>query len=297
MDLDRAAMNYLNDEPMKLHTTFRTGGPADRFCSVSSPDELKAVLAELAEKQETPVIIGNGSNLLVSDRGIKGTVVEIGEHFRKVTVDGQKIYAEAGAPLSVIAATARDASLGGFEFASGIPGTLGGAICMNAGAYDGEMKDVVEYVDVLRNGKTERVPGADMKFGYRHSICSEEPVIVLGACIVLQPKDREEIQAKMQELNRRRREKQPLEFPSAGSTFKRPVGHFAGKLIQDAGLAGYRVGGAEVSEKHCGFVINRGDATSGDIYQLIQHVIRTVEEQFGVTLEPEVRLLGDFTTE
>ena len=136
-----------------------------------------------------------------------------------------------------------------------------------------------------------------MKFGYRRSICSEEPVIVLGACIVLQPKDREEIQAKMQELNRRRREKQPLEFPSAGSTFKRPVGHFAGKLIQDAGLAGYRVGGAEVSEKHCGFVINRGDATSGDIYQLIQHVIRTVEEQFGVTLEPEVRLLGDFTTE
>ncbi len=287
-------MDYLYNEPMNLHTTFRTGGEAGRFCSIASVEELQEVLAELNEKGETPVIIGNGSNLLVSDQGIEGTVVEIGDRFRAVTVDGNRIYAEAGAPLSVIAAAARDASLGGFEFASGIPGTLGGAVCMNAGAYDGEMKDVVEYVDVLRNGERERIPGADMRFGYRHSICSEESMIVLGAGLVLQPKDKDEIQAKMQELNRRRREKQPLEFPSAGSTFKRPVGHFAGKLIQDAGLAGYRIGGAQVSEKHCGFVINCGGATSSDIYQLIQHIIRTVEEQFQVRLEPEVRLLGHF---
>lgn len=165
---------------------------------------------------------------------------------------------------------------------------------MNAGAYDGEMKDVVESVDVIRNGKEERIPAEDMHFGYRHSICHEDNVIVLGATLKLVPADKDEITEKMKELNRRRREKQPLEYPSAGSTFKRPEGYFAGKLIQDAGLAGYQVGGAQVSEKHCGFVINRGDATSEDIYQLIQHIIRTVKEKFQVELVPEVRMLGEF---
>lgn len=287
-------MNFLYNEPMKLHTTFRTGGPAARFCSVASRQELEDVLAELKQAGEKPYIIGNGSNLLVSDRGVNGTVIEIGEHFRSITVEGDRLYAEAGAPLSVIAAAARDAGLGGLAFASGIPGTLGGAISMNAGAYDGEMKDVVESVDVIRNGKEERIPAEDMHFGYRHSICHEDNVIVLGATLKLVPADKDEITEKMKELNRRRREKQPLEYPSAGSTFKRPEGYFAGKLIQDAGLAGYQVGGAQVSEKHCGFVINRGDATSEDIYQLIQHIIRTVKEKFQVELVPEVRMLGEF---
>ena len=287
-------MNFLYNEPMKLHTTFRTGGPAARFCSVASRQELEDVLAELKQAGEKPYIIGNGSNLLVSDRGVNGTVIEIGEHFRNITMEGDRLYAEAGAPLSVIAAAARDAGLGGLAFASGIPGTLGGAISMNAGAYDGEMKDVVESVDVIRNGKEERIPAEDMHFGYRHSICHEDSVIVLGATLKLVPADKDEITEKMKELNRRRREKQPLEYPSAGSTFKRPEGYFAGKLIQDAGLAGYQVGGAQVSEKHCGFVINRGDATSEDIYQLIQHIIRTVKEKFQVELVPEVRMLGEF---
>ena len=290
-------MDFLYNEPMKLHTTFRTGGPADRYCSVSSGQELLEVLRELEEGGETPIIIGNGSNLLVSDQGLRGTVVEIGDRFREIRVEGNCIYAEAGAHLSAIAAAARDAGLGGLAFASGIPGTLGGAISMNAGAYGGEMKDVVLSVDVIRDGKIEQIPGEEMRFAYRHSRCQEEGLIVLGARLQLTPADPEVIRDEMQELNRRRREKQPLEFPSAGSTFKRPEGYFAGKLIQDSGLAGCRIGGAEVSEKHCGFVINRGDATSTDIYRLIRHIIRTVEEKFGVSLEPEVRILGDFSNE
>ena len=296
-------MKYKADEPMKLHTTFRTGGPAKRFCSISSTEELMEAMQAAGREGEPFFIIGNGSNLLVSDRGIDGTVIEIGEDFRDIRVipagdPGQVerpgIYAEAGALLSVIAGAARDAGLNGMVFASGIPGTLGGAISMNAGAYGGEMRDIVEYVDVLRNGKRMRLSGEDMRFGYRYSICHEEPLVVLGAKLLLDPGDREVISNAMQELGRRRREKQPLEYPSAGSTFKRPEGYFAGKLIQDAGLAGYRIGGAEVSSKHCGFVINRGDATSDDIYRLILHIIRTVDDKFHVRLEPEVRMLGDF---
>ena len=294
-------MEYRADEPMKLHTTFRTGGPARRYCSIASIDELKEVMSTAEADGDPLFIIGNGSNLLVSDRGIDGTVIEIGDRFRKIRVisgdseaETAGIYAEAGALLSVIAVAARDAGLDGMVFASGIPGTLGGAVSMNAGAYGGEMKDIIEYVDVFRNGKEERIPGGDMHFGYRTSICHEEPMVVLGAKLRLIPGKKEEIAAAMQDLSQRRREKQPLEYPSAGSTFKRPEGHFAGKLIQDSGLSGYRIGGAEVSEKHCGFVINRGDATSDDIYQLIRHIIRTVEEKHQVRLEPEVRMLGKF---
>ncbi|MBR0147552.1 MAG: UDP-N-acetylmuramate dehydrogenase [Eubacterium sp.] len=294
-------MEYRADEPMKLHTTFRTGGPARRYCSIASIDELKEVMSTAEADGDPLFIIGNGSNLLVSDRGIDGTVIEVGDRFRKIRVisgDSEAeiagIYAEAGALLSVIAVAARDAGLDGMVFASGIPGTLGGAVSMNAGAYGGEMKDIIEYVDVFRNGKEERIPGADMHFGYRTSICHEEPMVVLGAKLRLIPGKKEEIAAAMQDLSQRRREKQPLEYPSAGSTFKRPEGFFAGKLIQDSGLSGYRIGGAEVSAKHCGFVINRGDATSDDIYQLIRHIIRTVEEKHQVRLEPEVRMLGEF---
>lgn len=294
-------MEYRADEPMKLHTTFRTGGPARRYCSIASIDELKEVMSTAEADGDPLFIIGNGSNLLVSDRGIDGTVIEVGDRFRKIRVisgdseaETAGIYAEAGALLSVIAVAARDAGLDGMVFASGIPGTLGGAVSMNAGAYGGEMKDIIEYVDVFRNGKEERIPGADMHFGYRTSICHEEPMVVLGAKLRLIPGKKEEIAAAMQDLSQRRREKQPLEYPSAGSTFKRPEGFFAGKLIQDSGLSGYRIGGAEVSAKHCGFVINRGDATSDDIYQLIRHIIRTVEEKHQVRLEPEVRMLGEF---
>ncbi len=306
--LQRNMMEYRADEPMKLHTTFRTGGPAKRFCSISSKEELIEVMSTASREKEPFFIIGNGSNLLVSDRGINGTVIEIGEKFREIRVidgstnetDGKEmpeaagIYAEAGALLSVIAVQARDAGLDGMVFASGIPGTLGGAISMNAGAYGGEMRDIVEYVDVLKDGSVQRIPGEEMHFGYRTSRCHEEPLVVLGAKLRLLPKDKAAIGEAMQELSQKRREKQPLEFPSAGSTFKRPEGHFAGKLIQDAGLAGYRIGGAEVSSKHCGFVINRGDATSDDIYRLIRHIIRTVDEKFHVRLEPEVRMLGEF---
>ena len=288
-------MDYRYNEPMKNHTTFRTGGPADRYCSAASADEILEVLKESEDRGEKTFIIGNGSNLLVSDDGIRGTVLEIGEHFRNITVDGCRIYAEAGALLSVIAAAARDAILTGMEFASGIPGTLGGAVFMNAGAYGGEMKDIVEYVDVLREGRRERIAGPDMDFGYRHSICCEQEIIVLGAGLLLAKGDADLIRGRMQELNQKRREKQPLEYPSAGSTFKRPEGYFAGKLIQDAGLSGCRIGDAAVSEKHCGFLINCGEATSSDIYRLIRHVIRTVDEKFRVKLEPEVRMLGEFT--
>ena len=303
----RDIMEYRLNEPMKLHTTFRTGGPAKRFCSVSSTEELIEVMSTAGRNGEPYFIIGNGSNLLVSDRGIDGIVIEIGEDFHKIrvivaqdAVDSEKeqetpgIYAEAGALLSAIAVSARDAGLDGMVFASGIPGTLGGAISMNAGAYGGEMRDVVEYVDVLRNGNAERLTNREMHFGYRTSLCHEEPVVVLGAKLRLDPGNPEKIGEAMQELSRKRREKQPLEYPSAGSTFKRPEGYFAGKLIQESGLAGYRIGGAEVSRKHCGFVINRGDATSDDIYRLIRHIIRTVDETFHVKLEPEVRMLGIF---
>ena len=291
-------MEYRINEPMKLHTTFRTGGPARRYCSIASIEELKDVMSTANREGDKIYIIGNGSNLLVSDRGIDGTVIEIGDRFRKIRVidapEETGIYAEAGALLSVIATTARDAGMDGMVFASGIPGTLGGAVSMNAGAYGGEMKDIIEYVDVLKDGKEERIPGSDMKFGYRTSRCHDEPLVVLGAKLRLTPGKKEEIAAAMQELSIRRREKQPLEYASAGSTFKRPEGYFAGKLIQDSGLAGYRIGGAEVSAKHCGFVINRGDATSEDIYQLIRHIIKTVDDTFHVVLEPEVRILGEF---
>ncbi|MBR6172124.1 MAG: UDP-N-acetylmuramate dehydrogenase [Eubacterium sp.] len=290
-------MEIAEQEPMRFHTTFRTGGPARWFCPVSSVSDILDVLRFADEKKAGLFVIGKGSNLLVSDDGLSGVVMEIGDGFRKMTVDGDRIIAEAGASLSAVAAAARNYGLSGLEFASGIPGTLGGGISMNAGAYDGEMKDVVESVDVIRKGELLRLNGEEMHFSYRSSRCHEEELIITGAVLHLTPGDPAEIGKKMQELNERRREKQPLKYPSAGSTFKRPEGYFAGKLIQDAGLKGYSVGDAQVSEKHAGFVINRGNASSEDIYRLIMHVVQEVEKNSGVRLEPEVRIWGSFSEE
>lgn len=284
-------MKILERESMKLHTTFRTGGEADTFIEVSSVDDVKAAVATY----NNLLVIGNGSNLLVSDKGIHQPVLHLLNEFNKIELlDDGEIYAEAGALLSRVAAFARDNSLAGLEFASGIPGSVGGAVVMNAGAYGGEMKQVITFVDVFMNGEVKTIPASEMDFDYRHSRAMYEDMVILAMRVKLIPGNPDEITALMKDFNQRRRDKQPLEFPSAGSTFKRPTGYFAGKLIQDAGLAGFQIGGARVSEKHCGFVINAGNATSKDVYDVIKHVQKTVLEKLGVVLETEVRLIGDF---
>ncbi len=287
-------MDIRFDEPMSKYTTFRTGGPARRLVNVSSSEEVIDIIKECQESGEDYYIIGNGSNLLVSDKGYNGTIIRIYDGMDEITLDGNKIYAKAGALLSSVAKFAKENSLTGFEFAAGIPGTVGGGAIMNAGAYGGEIKDVCTYVDVIHNGKVERVSCEDMQFGYRHSRAMDEGFIVLGMEIELKPGDKNEISSYMNELAEKRRSKQPLEYPSAGSTFKRPEGYFAGKLIMDSGLAGKSVGGAMVSPKHCGFIINYDNATSTDVYELINVVRDTVYKNYNVTLETEVRLLGEF---
>lgn len=283
------------EEPLCNHTTFRVGGKADAFLSVRSEEQLrKAVL--LCKEYDVPfLILGNGSNLLVSDDGYRGMVILVGKDMSDITVDGNTIIAMAGATLGSVSQTAAKNSLGGMEFASGIPGTIGGAIVMNAGAYDGEMKMIVEEVRALtQDGEILTLSNEELEFGYRTSRVKKEKLIVLSVKLLLQPQKQELIYEKMNDFAARRREKQPLEFPSAGSTFKRPEGMFAGKLIMDAGLRGYSVGGAQVSEKHCGFVINKGNATAKEIHKLIYDVQENVKESFGVTLEPEVIFIGDF---
>lgn len=282
------------EEPMSKHTTFRIGGAAEVF---AAPDarELPQLLA-MAKGADVPVtVIGNGSNLLVGDRGIRGLVIEIGERMSEVRIEGTILVAGAGALLSKAAQTAAAAGLGGLEFAAGIPGSVGGAVVMNAGAYGGEMKDVLQSVKVLtEEGELLILTTEELELGYRHSCVPERKYIVVEATMELAAKPEEEIRAYMAELRAKRVEKQPLEYPSAGSTFKRPEGYFAGKLIMDAGLRGYTVGGAQVSEKHCGFVINKGDATAADVRQLMQDVHDRVKEQFDVELEPEVKMIGSF---
>ena len=282
------------EEPMSKHTTFRIGGAAEVF---AAPDarELPQLLA-MAKGADVPVtVIGNGSNLLVGDRGIRGLVIEIGERMSEVRIEGTILVAGAGALLSKAAQTAAAAGLGGLEFAAGIPGSVGGAVVMNAGAYGGEMKDVLQNVKVLtEEGELLILTTEELELGYRHSCVPERKYIVVEATMELSAKPEEEIRACMAELRAKRVEKQPLEYPSAGSTFKRPEGYFAGKLIMDAGLRGYTVGGAQVSEKHCGFVINKGGATAADVRQLMQDVHDRVKEQFDVELEPEVKMIGSF---
>lgn len=282
------------EEPMKKHTTFRVGGPADVLVQ---PDEtaLAAILALCRQYYVPYSFIGNGSNLLVGDKGIRGVVIEMTEPMGNIEVHGTKITAQAGAMLSKIANTAASNGLGGMEFAAGIPGSVGGAVVMNAGAYGGEMKDIIERVYVLdENGARLELDRDALDFGYRHSCIPDKKYIVTKVVLELVPRDEAEIRSEMKELNEKRAEKQPLQYPSAGSTFKRPEGYFAGKLIMDAGLRGYQVGGAQVSEKHCGFVINKGDATAADICQLMQDVSDKVQAQFGVVLEPEVKMIGEF---
>lgn len=281
-------------EPMKKHTTFRVGGPADVLVQ---PDEtaLAAILALCRQYHVSYSFIGNGSNLLVGDKGIRGVVIEMTDPMGNIEVDGTQITAQAGAMLSKIANTAASNGLGGMEFAAGIPGSVGGAVVMNAGAYGGEMKDIIEKVYVLdENGAQLELDRDALDLGYRHSCIPEKKYIVTKVVLELVPRNEAEIRSEMKELNEKRAEKQPLQYPSAGSTFKRPEGYFAGKLIMDAGLRGYQVGGAQVSEKHCGFVINKGDATAADICQLMRDVSDKVQAQFGVVLEPEVKMIGEF---
>lgn len=282
------------DEPMSRHTSFRIGGPADLLVSPKSEEGIRCAVQAAREAGLPLTILGNGSNVLVRDEGIRGVVLCIGNGFSEVQVDGSCVVAQAGALLSVLSNEAQKAGLTGLEFAGGIPGSLGGALFMNAGAYDGQMADVVvstRYYDMAEERYGELIGDAHA-FGYRTSVFKSHPEwVALSAVMRLKQGDPAEIRAKMDDFAQRRRDKQPLNYPSAGSTFKRPTGYFAGKLIQDAGLMGYTVGGAQVSEKHAGFVINRGGATCADVLALMEHVREEVMKQFGVELEPEVRVL------
>lgn len=305
--------NFLENEPMARHISFRTGGPADYFVRVQEEKTLLRVLSLLREEKEPLTVLGRGTNLLVGDGGYRGCIVTLtggsipvtdtGREERapasgalgRTQVTGTHLLAGAGASLAAAAGAAAASGLSGLEFAAGIPGSVGGGLVMNAGAYGGEMRQVVESVTVLtESGEVRTLPAAEMAFGYRTSALRTHRWIALSCTMALTPEDPEKIRAKMADYAARRKAKQPLEYPSAGSTFKRPEGHFAGQLIQEAGLAGFGVGGACVSEKHCGFVINKDHATSADIRNVIQKVQRRVEEHSGIRLEPEVIFLGEF---
>ena len=283
------------NELMSRHTTFRVGGEAACLLKVSNSKELSRIITFLRETEHDFFVLGNGSNLLVSDNGYDGVVLKLEGEFSEIRTAGLKIVAGAGVSLSKVAKAALDEGLTGLEFASGIPGTLGGAVVMNAGAYDGEMKQIIKEVTVMdQEGNILVLDNDTMEFGYRTSAIKNRPFIVLSAVLMLQEGEKEDIKNKMDDFAERRREKQPLEYASAGSTFKRPEGYFAGKLIMDAGLRGLSVGGAQVSEKHCGFIINKGNASATDIADLIAEVQERVKDQFGVMLEPEVIRIGQF---
>ena len=285
--------NILRDELLSKHTTFRIGGKADYFVKPASENEVAVLVKELNENNIDFYIMGNGSNILASDEGYRGVIVYIGENLSDIELlDESTIKAGAGAMLSKVARVALDNSLSGMEFASGIPGSVGGAVVMNAGAYRGEIKDIIVKVKVCdKSGRIFEIANEELDFSYRHSAIQEEGYTVLGAIFTLKPGNKDEISRTVKEISAKRKEKQPLEYPSAGSTFKRPEGYYAGKLIMDAGLRGYRVGGAMVSEKHCGFVINADNATASDVKKLMEDVADKVEEQYGVRLEPEVKFL------
>ncbi len=280
------------DEPMSQHTTFGIGGPADVFAIPRDAEELATVVGACRRLAVPFFVLGEGSDLLVSDEGYRGVMISMGE-LNAIEADGDVLVCEAGATLKDVAERACELGLAGFEFACGIPGSVGGACFMNAGAYDGCMADVLASVEVLdQDGQVRTIGVDDLALGYRASRVRTEGLVVLRARIALKPGDPQQIRAKMDDLTRRREEKQPLEYGSAGSTFKRPEGYFAGKLIMDSGLKGYRVGDASVSTKHAGFVVNLGHATAADVRAVIGHVQDEVERQFGVRLEPEVRFLG-----
>ena len=285
----------LFEEPMSRHTTFKIGGEAECMLLIEQEEELIKLVPYLNQIEQNYFILGNGSNLLVGDKGYRGIIIKLGEGMNRITVEENCIRAQAGALLSQVATAARDAGLSGLEFAAGIPGTVGGGVVMNAGAYDSEMQQITEAVKVMdKEGKILILDNDTMEFGYRTSIIKNRPFIVLEVILRMQPGIKEEIQETMDELMEKRRSKQPLGYPSAGSTFKRPEGYFAGKLIMEAGMRGYRIGGAQVSNKHCGFVVNMGNATAADVKEVIEEVQERVKERFHVSLEPEVIFLGDF---
>lgn len=287
------SFNVLVNAPMSEYTTLKLGGPADYLAFPRSAEEISALFAEAGAYNLPVTVIGHGSNLLVLDGGIRGLVICIGKNMRTITREGNTITAQAGAMLGSVAMEAAEAGLAGLEFASGIPGTVGGGVTMNAGAYNGEMSQVVKTVKALSPGGEEIVLSRDeMDFSYRHSAVTEKNLIVTETTFELQPGDPAKIRAKMSELNARRAEKQPLDVPSAGSTFKRPEGFFAAALIDQCGLKGYSIGGARVSMKHAGFLVNTG-TSSKDFYDLMQKVQQIVEERVGVKLEPEIRVLGE----
>lgn len=280
-------------EPMKKHTTFRVGGCARYLVEPGDVQQLSAVVNACREQKVPYYVVGNGSNLLVSDAGYNGVIIHLFKNMSEIRTEGNHMILQAGALLARAARTACREGLSGLEFASGIPGTVGGALVMNAGAYGGEMKDVVSRVTVLTSeGESREYTKEQMAFGYRRSRLTEEAGIVLETEFTLHPGRTEEIQARMEELKEKRVLKQPLEYASAGSTFKRPEGHFAGKLIEDAGLRGFRIGDAQVSEKHCGFVINRGNASASEIAEVIRQVQDRVYAHSGVRLQTEVKFLG-----
>lgn len=285
--------NVFVEEPMKDHTTFKIGGPADILVTPETVDQARAVL-RISKSTGYPLyVMGLGSNLLVCDRGLPGIVMKFAEKFGNIIVDGDKLICQAGASNEEIARVACEHGLAGYEFASGIPGTVGGAAIMNAGAYDGEFSHVAVSIECITpSGFVVSVKAENAKFGYRHSMMMDEGYIVVGATLQLTQDDPVAIQARMDDLHQRREDKQPLDMPSAGSTFKRPEGYYAGKLIQDAGLRGYSVGDAQVSTKHTGFVVNKGNATARQVLKLIEDVQQRVMDNEGVKLEPEVRMWG-----
>lgn len=294
--------SVLREEPMKKHTTFRVGGPAQFFVTVRMIEELQRVIVLCNKSNVAWEVLGNGSNLLVSDKGVRGVVLRLSGEFAQCEIleNAEKgeatAWAGAGMPLSSFAMKLAKKGFADFEFAAGIPGSIGGAVMMNAGAYGGEIKDCITQAEIVTaNAERKILMAQELKLSYRHSILMEEKGVVTKAWFRFPVGSKLYIMSKIETLHRMRKEKQPLEFPSAGSTFKRPEGNFAGKLIMEAGLAGVQIGGAAVSEKHCGFVINKENATATDIYALMQHIIRKVEETGGVRLEPEVKLLGEFS--
>lgn len=288
------AERVLEHAMLRDYTTMRVGGPADYLVEIASLEEIDGVLRAAKQAGIPHIIIGNGSNLLFSDAGFPGVVLHMGKAFSAVEHQENHIKAQCGALLSAAARAALDAGLSGMEFASGIPGSVGGAVYMNAGAYGGEISQILQKATVYQDGAVKEWSNGQLDFSYRHSALMDSNALVLSADFVLQPGDPQQIRALMNELNTRRREKQPLQYPSCGSFFKRPAGHFAGALIEQAGLKGYAIGDAQVSELHAGFIINRGHATVSQIVQLMHHVQETVYRQSGVELEPEVRLIGQF---
>lgn len=283
--------NVLFDEDLSKHTSFKIGGPADAFVEIENDEQLTKLSDYLDRVEEKYYILGNGSNTLFPDRGYEGVILHIGGNFSDITVSGETITAKAGASLVKVAKTAQENSLTGLEFAAGIPGTVGGGVVMNAGAYDGEMSQVVSAVKAISpKGEEIELENKSLEFGYRYSILRHRGYVVTEVSFKLHSGDKDEIQRKMDDFNSRRREKQPLEYPSAGSVFKRPEGYYAGKLIMDAGLRGFQIGGARVSDKHCGFIINVNHASAEDVKEVIEEITLRVRERFGVDLEPEIEI-------